>query len=67
MKPSWGYAGASPTLYEIKFIAIGADRDHVHFLIQSVPMYSPAQIARTAKSISGRELFARMPTLGWAL
>ena len=24
-------------LYEIKFIEIGAGRDHVHFLVQSVP------------------------------
>ncbi|KAI4447677.1 IS200/IS605 family transposase ISEha1 [Eubacterium plexicaudatum ASF492] len=27
--------------YEIKFIEVGTDKDHVHFLIQSVPTYSP--------------------------
>ena len=27
--------------YEIIFIEIGTDEDHVHFLVQSVPMYSP--------------------------
>lgn len=26
--------------YEIKFIEIGVDKDHVHFLVQSVPTYS---------------------------
>ena len=29
--------------YEIKFLEIGAERDHVHFLVQSVPTYSPEQ------------------------
>ena len=28
------------TRYEIKFLEIGTDRDHVHFLVQSVPTYS---------------------------
>ncbi len=27
--------------YEITFLEIGTDSDHVHFLVQSVPMYSP--------------------------
>ena len=26
--------------YEIKFLEIGKDKGHVHFLVQSVPMYS---------------------------
>jgi putative transposase len=26
--------------YEIKFLEIGTDKDHVHFLVQSVPMYT---------------------------
>ena len=30
--------------YEIKFLEIGAERDHVHFLVHSVPTYSPEQI-----------------------
>ncbi|AFY59685.1 transposase [Synechococcus sp. PCC 6312] len=25
--------------YEIKFVEIGVDKDHVHFLVQSVPTY----------------------------
>ena len=27
--------------YELYFLEIGTDKDHVHFLIQSVPSYSP--------------------------
>ena len=26
--------------YDVKFLEIGTDKDHVHFLVQSVPMYS---------------------------
>lgn len=47
--------------YEIEFIEIGTDKDHVHFLIQSVPMMSPTQIIRTVKSITAKEIFARHP------
>jgi len=35
--------------YEITFLEIGTDKDHVHFLIQSIPMYSPTKIARMVK------------------
>ena len=31
--------------YEIRFLEIGTEGDHVHFLIQSVPMYSPKSTA----------------------
>ena len=47
--------------YEIEFIEIGTDKDHVHFLIQSVPTYSPTKIIRTVKSITAREIFKRAP------
>jgi putative transposase len=30
--------------YEMAFIEIGTDKDHVLFLIQSVPGYSPTKI-----------------------
>jgi len=35
--------------YEITFLEIGADQDHVHFLVQSVPMYSPKKIVQIIK------------------
>lgn len=47
--------------YDIAFLEIGTDKDHVHFLIQSIPPYSPTKIVRTIKSITAREIFSRMP------
>lgn len=47
--------------WEIYFLEIGVDRDHAHFLVQSVPSYSPTQIVRTVKSITAREVFAQAP------
>jgi putative transposase len=49
--------------YELVFIEIGTDRDHVHFLVQSVPSYSPTKIVRIIKSITAREIFARVPSV----
>ena len=45
--------------YEIYFVEIGSDLDHVHFLIQSVPTISPTRIAQAVKSITAKELFKR--------
>jgi REP element-mobilizing transposase RayT len=47
--------------HEISFLEIGTDLDHVHFLVQSVPTYSPTKIVRTIKSLTAREVFARCP------
>jgi REP element-mobilizing transposase RayT len=47
--------------YEIKFLEIGAEGDHVHFLVQSVPTYSPTKIVRTIKSITAKEIFKKHP------
>jgi putative transposase len=47
--------------FEIKFIEIGTDKDHVHFLIQSVPMYSAKKIIQTVKSITARQVFKQCP------
>ena len=47
--------------YEIEFVEIGTDGDHVHFLLQSVPTYSPTKIVSTLKSVTAREVFARCP------
>src|SRR5713226_2130684 len=49
--------------YEMVFLEIGTDRDHVHFLIQSVPSYSPTKIVRIIKSLTAREIFARVPNV----
>ena len=47
--------------FEIHFIEIGADENHVHFMIQSVPMVSAKNIVQTVKSITAKELFRLHP------
>lgn len=47
--------------YEIVFLEIGTDKDHVHFLIQAVPTYSPTKIVTIIKSITAKEVFQRAP------
>nr|WP_295783801.1 IS200/IS605 family transposase [Rhodoferax sp.] len=47
--------------YEIKFLEIGTDKDHVHFLVQSVPRYSVTKIVTMLKSITAKEIFKRCP------
>ena len=49
--------------YEMNFIEIGADEDHVHFLVQSVPVMSPSDVVRITKSITAREIFKKHPEL----
>ena len=53
--------------YEIRFLEIGTDKDHVHFLVQTIPMYSPKKIVQTIKSITAREIFMRVPSVKKAL
>ena len=45
--------------YEIEFVEIGNDLDHVHFLVQSVPTLSVTRIVTVIKSITAREIFAK--------
>lgn len=47
--------------YEIRFLEIGTDKDHVHFLIQSVPMYGVKKIIQIVKSITARKIFQDCP------
>jgi REP element-mobilizing transposase RayT len=47
--------------YEIQFLEIGVDKDHVHFLIQSVPTYSVTSLVKMIKSLTAREIFKRCP------
>jgi putative transposase len=47
--------------YEIEFLEIGTDKDHVHFLVQSVPTMSPKKIVQRIKSITAREIFKSCP------
>ena len=47
--------------YEIKFVEIGSDEDHVHFLVQSIPMYSPKKVVQTIKSITAIQIYKHHP------
>ena len=47
--------------YQVKFLEIGTDKDHVHFLVQSVPTYSVTRVVTLIKSLTAREVFKRCP------
>ena len=47
--------------YEVAFIEIGTDGDHVHFLLQSVPSYSPSKLVRLVKSLTAKQVLSRCP------
>lgn len=47
--------------WDINFLEIGVDRDHAHFLIKSVPTYSPSKVVQKVNSVTNREVFARAP------
>lgn len=47
--------------YQIKFLEIGTDEDHVHFLVQSVPTYSATKIVTIIKSVTARQIFRLCP------
>ncbi|WP_423999134.1 IS200/IS605 family transposase [Maribacter sp. IgM3_T14_3] len=49
--------------YEIHFVEIGLDGDHVHFLIQSIPMNAPKKIIGAVKSITAKEIFRLHPEM----
>lgn len=47
--------------YQIKFLEIGTDKEHVHLLVQSVPTYSVSKLVRMIKSLTAREIFKLCP------
>ncbi|MBI4003301.1 MAG: IS200/IS605 family transposase [Nitrospira defluvii] len=47
--------------YQIKFLEIGTDKDHVHVLVQSVPRYSVMKVVTIIKSLTAKEIFRRAP------
>lgn len=49
--------------YDLHFLEIGADQDHVHFLIQSVPTMLPQRIVQTVKSITAKQVFKQAPAV----
>lgn len=49
--------------YEVNFVEIGVDDNHVHFLVQSIPMLSVTQIVKIIKSVTARKLFLAHPEI----
>ena len=47
--------------YDINIMEIGIDGDHVHFLIQTVPMLAPTEVVRIIKSITAKEIYRLCP------
>jgi len=46
--------------YEMHFLEIGADKNHVHFLVQSIPVNSVTKIVRIIKSITAKEIIKKV-------
>lgn len=49
--------------YEINFVEIGNDLDHIHILVQSIPTITVARIVTIIKSITAKEIFKQFPQL----
>ena len=49
--------------YEINFVEIGNDKDHIHMLIQSVPIITVSRLVTIIKSITAKEIFKEFPKL----
>lgn len=47
--------------YEIQFVEIGTDDDHVHFLIQTIPNRSVSNMVKIIKSITAKQIFTIHP------
>ena len=49
--------------YAMEIEAMGMDKDHIHILCGAHPKVSPGQIVQIFKSITGREIFRRKPSV----
>lgn len=49
--------------YEMNFIEIGADENHVHFLVQGIPSMSVSEIVMKIKSITAKGIFKKHPEI----
>ena len=47
--------------HELYFIEVGTDLNHVHFLIQTVPTYSPTQLVKIIKINIAKAIFKYTP------
>lgn len=49
--------------YSMKFETMGFDEDHVHFMLKSLPKFSPSQLFRVVKRVTALQLFKKRPEL----
>jgi REP element-mobilizing transposase RayT len=47
--------------YEINFLEIGTDLDHVHLLVQALPTDSVSNLVIKIKSLTSKEIFSNNP------
>jgi len=47
--------------YDINFLEIGIDEDHVHFLIQTIPNIRFSDLVKKIKSITAKYIFTHNP------
>jgi REP element-mobilizing transposase RayT len=45
--------------YDIEFLEIGIDEDHVHFLIQTIPNIRFSDLVKKIKSITAKHIFTK--------
>lgn len=48
-------------VYEMKFIEIGMEEEHVHMLVQGIPTMSVSEMVMKIKSITAREIYKKYP------
>ena len=49
--------------YEIQFVEIGTDKDHVHFIVQSVPILPVTRIVTIIKNMTARYVLDKIQEL----
>jgi len=49
--------------YEMNFVEIGSDSNHIHFLVQGIPSMPVSVIVSKIKSITAREIFKKHPEI----
>ena len=49
--------------YEIRFVEIGLEENHVHMLVQGIPTMPVTRLVTIIKSLTAREIFRRHPKI----
>jgi len=49
--------------YDIIFDTIGTDGDYMHLFVNAPPRYSPSEIIRIVKTITGRKIVEKFPEI----